>query len=108
MADDFAQKVRDSEMGGDIWQPEEGDYVVGTYCGDRTITTKVGDSVAIIVEDEITMEKRLIWKSKLIADFFTAKKVRPGERVGLHYHGKPKKSHLWSVFVDREEEPETE
>lgn len=108
MVDEFEDRVKNVPPSSDFWAPEKGSYIVGKYMGVRKCNVSKGEGIAIVIEDEISLDRIMIWRSAILKKEFEKQKIKEGERVGLKYHGRSGKTHLWGVLVDRPKEPEKE
>lgn len=99
--------IKTADRQTDIWDPREGDELVGVIVAKRTVEFDDRDSA--IYDFDIGDRTQGVWDSTDISRQFTSLKVRFGDIVGLRYLGVAGKNKmkLFVVSVDHVD-PEAE
>ena len=105
--DAMRKTIKTADRQTDIWEPKEGDEIVGVIVTKRTVEFDDRDSA--IYDFDVGSRTQGVWDSTDISRQFTSLKVRYGDIVGLRYLGVAGKNKmkLFVVSVDHVD-PEAE
>ena len=83
-----------------------GDVLSGTLSRYNGATTKYGDCIIAVIENEVDGKPVSLWITHtVLKNEFARQKPRPGESIAVKYFGEDSARgyHRWKLLVDREE-----
>lgn len=101
----FAKLRQQAEQAPELWQPNDGDTLIGELMGSRKVATQYGDNTQIIVKTEGGAIV-CTWLTKFIADALRSQNADKGDLVAITYAGKRQSAagktyNSYSVVVDK-------
>lgn len=107
MADKLLEQLQSAFGEGVTWEPEEGEILIGKVLSMREVQTRMGKTsyIADIVRESDGVVVG-VWLNAMLLNRWKTYDIKPGDRVGIKYHGKRKGSRFeynhYTLLFDQE------